>query len=110
VSRTQQFLAAPTSLNDHSLAPAIDEHGGELLTIVGGGGDHPQLVFTDSNDVSGVQLPPAARLSISVHQHWLGREECLDLGTTVDHSRKLEQLAEPDHLTSNQHVAHGRQS
>jgi hypothetical protein len=80
------------------------------LAIVGGSGDHPQLVFTDPNDVAGLQLPPAARLSFSVHPHWLGREECLDLGTTVDHTCNLEQLAKADHLTSNRHVAHDRKA
>lgn len=49
-------------------------------------------------------------LSFSVHPHRLGREECLDPGTAVDHGRELEQLAKPDHLTTNRQVVHNRES
>lgn len=73
-----------------------------------GHGRHENLALAGPNDVAGVKLSATARLYLSVHPHALGREERLDFGTAVDHCRKLEQLAEPDHLPANWNLAHPR--
>jgi hypothetical protein len=73
---------------------------------IGDDRDQAQFAVADANDVTGAQLPATACLPGSVHPDLFAIEECLDLGAALDNAYKLEQLAKPDHLTSNQHIAH----
>jgi hypothetical protein len=81
-------------------------HDGDATPRSGVGRGHVQFVLADANDVTGMQLPAAARLELPVDRHGLGREEGLDLGAAVDHPSELEELPEPDHLAANGHVEH----
>jgi hypothetical protein len=65
-------------------------------------------VRAHSHDVAGVELTAASLLALSVDPHRLAREQLLDLGSAVQHPGQLQQLSEPDHLTSDRDLAgHG---
>jgi hypothetical protein len=66
----------------------------------------PELAVADPHDVTRVKLSAAARLRLPVYPHRLSGQEGLDLSATVDHRRELQQLPEPDHLTSNRNLDH----
>jgi hypothetical protein len=66
---------------------------------------HAQALAAGLDDVAAPQLAPAAGLGLAVDPHVAGGEERLDLGAGVDRARELEQLAEPDAVVADGHVA-----
>ena len=102
----------PAGGRPESAAPPLrfDQTGSGSSGSFGNIRGQSQLVVSDANDVAQVQLPATALLSFLVHPHLFGREELLDLSAAVDYTGKLQQLAEPDHLTANWHVPHGPDS
>jgi hypothetical protein len=68
-------------------------------------GDHAKIVLADPNAVAGVQLTTTAGLGLVVDQNRLGGEKPLDFAAAVDDPGELQQLAEPDHLSTNRDLA-----
>jgi hypothetical protein len=91
-------------------APAFAQDGVERRADRGSISSHdPEQRIAGADLVAGVELAAAAVLRLTVDERAALGQERLRLAAGVDQPGQLEQLAQPDHVAADLHLAHAQQ-